>query len=250
VADTGTLIDKPSYWSTPSRSLTNSELATSGPAATSIAMTRTLRRPAVFAASITALAGFLDAVGYAQLQHLYVSFMSGNSTQFGMSFGSGQWVRAAEAGFVIMSFVAGAFAGTIVADFSARFVVVAVLGAEIVLLFFATVIAAWGPPEAALLLVAFTMGSQNTLHQAVAEADIGKSFITGALFGLGQSLARWVQGRGTIDKAAAHTLAWTAFVCGVAVGTVTVAADGLAFALAIATTTLSVIVGLVCGRCL
>ena len=70
MADTVTLIDKPSDWSSPPRSLINSELERSRLAESSLAMSWGPLRPAVFAASITALAGFLDAVGYAQLQHL------------------------------------------------------------------------------------------------------------------------------------------------------------------------------------
>lgn len=34
---------------------------------------------------MTALAGFVDAVGYRAMGHLYLSFMSGKSTQLGMA---------------------------------------------------------------------------------------------------------------------------------------------------------------------
>ncbi len=50
---------------------------------------RAPRHPVVFATLMTAMAGFLDAVGYAQLGRLYVSFMSGNSTQLGIAIAQG-----------------------------------------------------------------------------------------------------------------------------------------------------------------
>lgn len=49
------------------------------------------RAPEVFATLVTAIAGFVDAVGYVQLSHLYVSFMSGNSTHLGVSMAARAW---------------------------------------------------------------------------------------------------------------------------------------------------------------
>ncbi len=43
------------------------------------------RHPLAFALTLTGLAGFLDAAAYVRFNHLYVSFMSGNSTHLGMS---------------------------------------------------------------------------------------------------------------------------------------------------------------------
>jgi oxalate decarboxylase len=50
---------------------------------------------------MTALAGFVDVVGYAATGHLYLSFMSGNSTQFGMALARGDTHVIAWAGAVI-----------------------------------------------------------------------------------------------------------------------------------------------------
>lgn len=188
-------------------------------------------RNAALAMSLTALAGFLDAVGYAQLQHLYVSFMSGNSTQLGMALGTARWDVVLAAGGVIGSFVVGAFVGTMVADMSGRFSLPGVLATESILLLAAIAMATLGRPELGLLFVSFAMGSQNTLHQVVAGADVGRSFVTGALFGFGQSLARWARRRSPFGKAAASLVSWTAFVCGVTLGTVVFNTIGLVAAL-------------------
>ena len=50
-----------------------------------------VRDAAILALLLTAIAGFLDAIGYAQLHHLFVSFMSGNSTHLGMSLALHDW---------------------------------------------------------------------------------------------------------------------------------------------------------------
>lgn len=200
------------------------------------------RWPVVFATALTALAGFLDAVGYIELKHLYVSFMSGNSTHLGTALGKGDWLDALAAGVIIASFVAGSFAGTLIGERSVRFLVVAVLECELVLLLLAVALALGGRRHLALLPVAFAMGMQNTLHQVVAGADLGKSFITGALFSLGQSLARWARGRASIVQPAAHLLSWTVFIGGAALGAIVFVATGLAAALGCAAAALAVAV--------
>lgn len=48
-------------------------------------------RPIPFATFATLVAGFVDAVGYAHLGGLFLSFMSGNSTRFGLRIAQGQW---------------------------------------------------------------------------------------------------------------------------------------------------------------
>ena len=191
------------------------------------------RRGVVFATLMTAIAGFLDAVGYIQLQHLYVSFMSGNSTHFGMSLARADWSDVALAGVIISAFVAGALAGTLVAEASDGLVVIAVLGCELALLLLAVAIAHGGHDHPALVLVALAMGMQNALHQMVAGADVGKGFITGALFALGQSLAQWLHRRAPLAQAASNLLSWLAFIGGAVLGTLTLDGIGLVDALAV-----------------
>ena len=44
-----------------------------------------LRRGLLLAVLLAALAGIVDAIGFIRLGHLFVSFMSGNSTQFAVT---------------------------------------------------------------------------------------------------------------------------------------------------------------------
>jgi uncharacterized membrane protein YoaK (UPF0700 family) len=55
------------------------------------------RRNISLACALSALAGYVDGIGFLHLGGLFVSFMSGNSTRMGVSLAEGQWLSAAEA---------------------------------------------------------------------------------------------------------------------------------------------------------
>jgi uncharacterized membrane protein YoaK (UPF0700 family) len=58
-------------------------------------MTPDARDDLTLAVFLIALAGFVDAVGFLILGNLFVSFMSGNSTQFAILAGRASWGLAA-----------------------------------------------------------------------------------------------------------------------------------------------------------
>jgi len=66
------------------------------------------------ACALSALAGYVDGIGFLHLGGLFVSFMSGNSTRMGVSLAEGQWLNAAEAFGLIALFVTGAAAGSLI----------------------------------------------------------------------------------------------------------------------------------------
>jgi uncharacterized membrane protein YoaK (UPF0700 family) len=208
------------------------------------------RRRAIFATLMTALAEFLDAVGYVQLQHLYVSFMSGNSTHFGVSIAQADWSDVLLAGVVIGSFVVGACLGTLICEVSNRFEIFAVLNSEFLIFLGALALAASAYDHAALVLVALAMGAQNTVHQKVAGADVGKGFITGTLFAFGQSLALWLRRRTPISQAASNLLSWLAFIGGAAVGTLVLGAIGLVPVLAVTAAIYALLIAAIFFGCL
>ncbi len=189
------------------------------------------RRHLVFATVLTMLAGFLDAVGYTQLGHLYVSFMSGNSTQLGIAIAQGHGILLIVT--IIGAFVAGGAIGTLVAEADANLATVTVLAGELVAFLFAIGLVLIGHDRIGLVFVAIAMGMQNNLHQVIAGADVGKGFITGALFALGQSLARLVKGKANAAQAASNAWSWISFVGGVAIGAATIAGIGLLASLTI-----------------
>jgi uncharacterized membrane protein YoaK (UPF0700 family) len=175
-------------------------------------------RPVLFATLLTAVAGLLDAAAYIELNHLFVSFMSGNSTHLGMVLAKGTASDIPAVVVIIVAFVARASGGTWIADNAPRRQAASVLDAEILLLLVAIVLALLNYERLALALAATAMGMQNALHQVVSGADVGKTFVTGALFNLGQSIARDFRDGG-VGRASSSLLSWLVFVGGATQGT-------------------------------
>src|ERR1700760_2800781 len=72
------------------------------------------RRNLALACALSALAGYVDGIGYLHLGGLFVSFMSGNSTRLGVTLAEGHWQHALDALELIGLVVAGAAAGSLV----------------------------------------------------------------------------------------------------------------------------------------
>ena len=183
------------------------------------------------ATALTALAGWNDAVGYSALGHLYLSFMSGNSTHFGMSLALPDWPGFLLAGGIILTFVVGTAVGTAIGDRFPQAMEPRILGIELVIVLGAVIGSYLGAGPLALIPIAGAMGMQNVLHQFIGGADVGKGFITGSLFGLGQSLARFVMGRGQGTAAFQNGWSWVSFVAGVSAGATAYHVLGLPLAL-------------------
>jgi len=77
-------------------------------------------RGLVLAALLSALAGMVDAIGYLHLGGLFISFMSGNSTQLAAALGQRDLAEAATIAELIALFVLGAAAGQVLAGFTGR----------------------------------------------------------------------------------------------------------------------------------
>src|SRR6266568_2200977 len=76
---------------------------------------------------LAGLAGSVDAIGYLHLSGLFLSFMSGNSTQLAVALGQGDAGEGAAIGELIALFVVGAAAGQVVAGFTGRWHMTSVL---------------------------------------------------------------------------------------------------------------------------
>ncbi|MFC0239145.1 YoaK family protein [Rhodopseudomonas telluris] len=188
----------------------------------------------IFAPLLTSTAGFLDAVGYTHLAGLYVSFMSGNSARLGLAIAEGDRQLLLACVLVISSFVAGAFAGSLVSDPAGRFKLTAILAMEIVLLLVAIALSRWSSSHAVMFPVCMAMGLQNAAHETVAGVEVGKSFITGFVFNFGKALAQLARGRGGVTLALAYGMSWAAFVGGVSLGSLALRHFGLTGAMSVA----------------
>jgi uncharacterized membrane protein YoaK (UPF0700 family) len=172
------------------------------------------------AVMLTTLAGFVDAAAFIRFNGLFVSFMSGNSTQLAALPSEGRWEEAAEALGLVVLFVMGAFAGRLVAGAAGPRRRPVLLVAVAALLVLAAVCVGWnaGPGPAAVsgAAMALAMGMQNAVIQHVGRARASATYVTGVLVSLGQALADTASGAPA--PWLVYLLQWLGLVAGAALG--------------------------------
>jgi uncharacterized membrane protein YoaK (UPF0700 family) len=136
------------------------------------------------------LAGYVDAYGFIEYS-TYVSFMSGNTTQFGSLMGQGHVAMAVPALTAIVFFVVGVFAGTMLMPSDVRrsaglvYVSVATLLAMIIA---ATQLRSLDR-EVDIPMLGLAMGLMNTALSRVGAQSVNVVFVTGTLSAMAQHLA-------------------------------------------------------------
>src|ERR1700730_5960269 len=123
------------------------------------------RSNVALACTLSALAGYVDAIGFLHLGGLFVSFMSGNSTRLGVNLAQGHWSNAAEALGLIALFVSGAAAGSLIVFARSFYGQGWVLLAEASLLAAAALFHALGAPLLAIAAMVLAMGLENAVFQ-------------------------------------------------------------------------------------
>jgi uncharacterized membrane protein YoaK (UPF0700 family) len=179
-------------------------------------------RGLALAACLAGLAGMVDAIGLLRLGHLFVSYMSGNSTQ--MALAAGQ-LRLDEAGSILVLiglFVLGAAGGQVLAHFAGRRRLTAVLAAVMALLAAA---AALGTAPKPMVLA---MGVLNAAMHRAGNVAVSLTFVTGTLSRFGQGLGDLLIGRPGGWVWAWQMVPWLGLVAGAALAGLVSAPIGLA----------------------
>jgi len=171
------------------------------------------RRNIALACALSALAGYVDGIGYLHLGGLFVSFMSGNSTRMGVSLAQGHWLDAAEAFGLIALFVIGAAAGSLIVLGRGTNRQPWVLLMEALLLAGAALCYAFGWSNVAVAAIVLAMGLENAVFQIRGGAGLGLTYVTGALVKVGQLVAAALTG-GARWAWAPNLLLWAALVAG------------------------------------
>jgi uncharacterized membrane protein YoaK (UPF0700 family) len=171
------------------------------------------RRNITLACALSALAGYVDAIGFLHLAGLFVSFMSGNSTRMGVSLAEGQWLHAAKSLSLIALFVTGAAAGSLIVLGRGVNRQPSVLLAEALLLAAAALAYTFGFSNAAVAAIVLAMGMENAVFQIEGGAGLGLTYVTGALVKVGQLLAAALTG-GARWAFVPNLLLWAALVAG------------------------------------
>ena len=181
-------------------------------------MTTISWRLTVLAICLSALAGYVDAIGYLTLGGFFVSFMSGNSTRLAVGLASivtgGTGAAALIAATLVGSFVAGVVAGSVVGSAAGRHRRSAVLVLVAVILGAATLL---GNGLGAAVAMALAMGAENAVFERDGEIHIGLTYMTGTLVKLGHRLATAMLG-GPRFAWLPYLLLWAGLVTGAVIG--------------------------------
>lgn len=175
------------------------------------------RRNLALACALSAIAGYVDGIGFLHLGGLFVSFMSGNSTRLGVSLAQAHWSNAAEAIGLILLFVAGAACGSLIVLGEGANRQPWVLLVEASLLALAALCHAAGLPNVAVAAMVLAMGLENAVFQIDGGAGLGLTYVTGALVKVGQLAAAALTGGARWDWLP-NLLLWVALVAGAAGG--------------------------------
>ncbi len=169
------------------------------------------------ACGLSALAGYVDGIGFIHLGGLFVSFMSGNSTRLGVSAADGDRPQALHALLLIGLFVAGAGLGSLIVLGQGRDRQPLLLLVEAALLAAGAVSYALGWSEFAIAGLVLAMGLENAVFRIGGGAGLGLTYVTGALVKVGQTLAQALTG-GPRWAWLPNLLLWIALVVGSTAG--------------------------------
>jgi uncharacterized membrane protein YoaK (UPF0700 family) len=173
-------------------------------------------RTIVLACALSALAGYVDGIGYLHLGGLFVSFMSGNSTRLGASLAAGNWIDAGAALGLIVLFVIGAAAGSLIVHSRSAHRQPWLLLVEALLLTLSALSYAFGSPVIAVAAIVLAMGLENAVFQ-IEGGGLGLTYVTGALVKAGQLIAAALTGGARLAWLP-NVLLWAALVLGAVLG--------------------------------
>jgi uncharacterized membrane protein YoaK (UPF0700 family) len=182
-------------------------------------MKRLRRGERAMAASLSAVAGFVDAVGFLTLGGFFVSFMSGNSTRLAAGLAQGEFETVAVAGALILLFVVGVALGSAAGHYAGPRRRPVVLATVTVLLVVAAVFASiLADGRAAMAFATMAMGAANALFERDGEVAVGLTYMTGTLVKLGQRLVASVLRYGERGAWRPHLIHWLALAFGAVAG--------------------------------
>ncbi|CAN5131136.1 YoaK family protein [soil metagenome] len=170
------------------------------------------------ACGLSAIAGYVDGIGFVYLGGSFVSFMSGNSTRLGVNVAFAEWSKVLQSAMLICLFVVGAGLGSLIVLSRGRHRQPLLLIVEALLLALGGVLHGIGSPDLAIAPIVLAMGLENAVFQIDGGAGLGLTYVTGALVKVGQLAAAAITG-GARWAWLPNLLLWSALVLGSIVGT-------------------------------
>jgi len=163
---------------------------------------------------LTAVAGWTDAIGFLLVSHVFVSFMSGNSTQLMIAISHFNYPEIIIMLEIITSFIMGVSIGELTSHKTGDKHTFVIFCFESLLLWITVALIALDiPPIYFLPLLAFAMGMHNT---AIKEGDtlLIKTYISGTLVSLGLSIGKALAKKQTARKILSPLAVYFSFVLG------------------------------------
>lgn len=182
---------------------------------------------ASIAFALTLLAGYVDAIGYLSLGHVYVANMSGNSIAIGIHSAGREWPQVWRYAWPVVSFTLGLFVSRLLVSWGMiagwRSVAAPAIVVEMVALL-AFSIMRGGP--AGVLAAGVAMGIQAATLARFYGSTVYTCFVTGSLVRFAENGADVLIGcvrsgsgkPGDLRRATWFALIWTAYVAGATLG--------------------------------
>lgn len=164
------------------------------------------------------VAGWVDAVGFLHWGGLFVSFMSGNTTQLGVYGAERAPAGAITALSAIGVFVLGVIVGEALSVPIGKWHRTVILAIETVLLGGATWLSHRDTGTPVTLLLGFAMGLQNAAIHRAERIGMALTYVTGTLVHFGRSVGAALVGRGGWRAAATYAGLWLSLLAGAAAG--------------------------------
>lgn len=176
-----------------------------------------VRRTIGLATALSALAGYIDAIGFISLGGFFVSFMTGNTTRLGIEIARGNLAGIAVAGGVIGGFVGGVVLSALIAKAAGRWRRVAVLVWVTICLAAAAVFDSRHDLMPSVGALVMAMAASNAVFQRNGEVTIGVTYMTGTLVKMGQQIANALTG-GPKFTWARNFMLWAGLALGAVAG--------------------------------
>jgi uncharacterized membrane protein YoaK (UPF0700 family) len=168
-----------------------------------------------FAICLSALAGYVDAIGFLMTGGYFVSFMSGNTTRLGV----GLAALSNEAGMaarLIIMFTGGVAIGTLIGRRLGAWRRPGLLALIAAMIACAAWLGNGYHPGLAIALVALAMGMENTVL-GDEDGAVGITYMTGTLVKAGRAFASSVTGGPALGWAP-HLVLWSGLMSGAWIG--------------------------------